>query len=91
MGQRRDREEPVSSYRRKVTIVEAEQYLGDIITGVCVRSFDLPCHKLGTHVHTMHNDQSVRLEVGDWVLPEPDGEHYYPVLDSYFQENYEAV
>jgi len=34
---------------------------------------------LGPHVHTAHNNQAVELEDGDWIAPEPDGVHYYPI------------
>lgn len=39
----------------------------------------------------MHDGQLVVLEDGDWVIPEPDGEHFYPCKDSVFQATYEPV
>ena len=33
------------------------------------------------HVHTIHAGQTCTLEDGDWIAPEPDGIHYYPIKD----------
>jgi hypothetical protein len=33
----------------------------------------------------------VILDVGDWIIPEPDGEHFYPVKPDIFEKTYEAV
>jgi hypothetical protein len=43
------------------------------------------------HVHTTHGGQVVNLEDGDWVKPEPDGEHYYPIKPDIFEATYESV
>ena len=43
------------------------------------------------HLHTIHEGQTVRLEPGDYVLPEPDGEHFYPVKAAIFEKNYEPA
>lgn len=43
------------------------------------------------HVHTIHAGQIVDLEDGDWVMPEPDGEHYYPIKNEIFEATYEPV
>lgn len=80
----------MGSYRRKVTVTEAEQWLGNNpVRGQCWLRGCVGWPY--AHVHTMHDNQAVRLGLGDWVLPEPDGEHYYPVADSFFKANYEAV
>lgn len=44
-----------------------------------------------THLHTIHAGQIVRLETGDWVMPEADGEHFYPIKPDVFDANYEPV
>ena len=75
-------------YRKKPVIVEACQFrLGELgIRGACVCWMsDRP------HVHTMHDDQTVDLTDGDWIIAEPDGEHYYPVKASVFPKTYEAA
>ena len=41
------------------------------------------------HVHTIHQGQIVILERGDWILPEPDGVHFYPVKPDIFTATYE--
>lgn len=46
---------------------------------------------LKPHVHTMHDGQPVLLKDGDWVVPEPDGIHYYPIADEVIQTNYELI
>jgi hypothetical protein len=33
----------------------------------------------------------VLLEVGDYIIPEPDGEHYYPCKPDIFEKTYERV
>jgi len=43
----------------------------------------------GAFVRTMHENQKVYVLEGDWILPEPDGEHYYPVKDEVFKNTYE--
>jgi hypothetical protein len=43
------------------------------------------------HVHTIHAGQLVNLELGDFVIPEPDGEHFYPCKPDIFEKTYEAV
>lgn len=80
-------------YRRKTTIIEAVQYRGNlsiIPRGVC-RKACLDGEWVKPHVHTMHNNQAVILEDGDWILPEPDGIHFYPCKPEIFSATYEAV
>ena len=43
------------------------------------------------HVHIIHYGQRIDLQVGDWIVAEPDGEHYYPVKPDYFEQTYEPV
>src|SRR5436190_271740 len=80
-------------YRRKVTIIEAEQFMGGghpNPRGVCMKPC-LDASWIHPHVHTMHNNQSVLLNVGDWVIPEPDGVHFYPCKAEVFQATYERL
>lgn len=39
---------------------------------------------------TVH-DQRCYLSPGDWVVPEPDGVHFYPIKPDIFAKKYEAV
>lgn len=78
----------MAKFRRKVTEIEAVQFT-DVPAadppGVFRREED------GTpYVVTIHGQRSY-LCPGDWILPEPDGVHYYPVQAHIFAENYEPV
>lgn len=83
----------VQKFRKKPVVIEAEQYTkyGQLVRGMCnSRS----CYADGNnkpHVHTIHGGQIVNLEVGDYVVPEPDGEHFYPVKSDIFAQTYEPV
>lgn len=72
-------------YRRKPLEIEAEQYKedGDPVNGVLYDEW-------GAFVITIH-DQVVYLEDGDWVIQEPDGEHYYPCKPDIFADQYELA
>jgi hypothetical protein len=72
----------MKQYRSKPKIVNAEQwYPGREVPGV------FP-HPNGYFVTTIHN-QRVFLTPGDFVVQEPDGEHYYPVKPDIFKASYE--
>lgn len=44
------------------------------------------------HVHTIHGPgRSVQLADGDWIVPEPDGIHYYPIKDEVMKANWEQL
>jgi len=87
-------------FRKKPIIIEAEQFLpekGQWPIGVRNRPESLcGCVALlggesTPHVHTAHQAQRVDVVSGDWIVPEPDGEHYYPVKPSIFENTYEPV
>lgn len=42
-------------------------------------------------VHTIHKGQSVRIEHGDYIIPEPDGFHFYPCKPDIFEKTYEPI
>lgn len=79
----------MAKFRKKPVVVEAAQFvLGEderAVPGVC------RCYGGWPHVHTIHSNQPIALESGDWILPEPDGEHYYPVKPDIFVATYEPV
>ena len=91
----------MATFRKKPVLVEAEQFLGfedpgDLGWPVGAKTFCVPptSHACGMgrpHVHTIHGNQVVLLEEGDWILPEPDGEHFYPVKPDIFEATYERV
>lgn len=72
--------------------IEAEQFTGarPHPKGVCDCGLLLAGIPGGCqpHVHTMHDNQRVDLVAGDWVIPEPDGVHFYPCKDDVFQTTY---
>lgn len=76
-------------FKSKPQIIEAEQYVNDFVKGMCSNKkcflSDIP------HIHTIHRNQAVKLEKGDWVVPEPDGKHFYPVKDEIFRNRYEML
>lgn len=78
---------------KRAVVIEAGQYVehGKLVRGMCnSRS----CYLAGNtepHVHTIHDGQIVNLAIGDYVIPEPDGEHYYPCKPDIFHATYEAV
>ena len=80
-------------YRKKPVVIEAVQYTeyGKLVKGMCNSQ---SCYLTGNnkpHVHTIHNNQIVNLEIGDYIIPEPDGEHYYPCKPNIFEATYEEV
>lgn len=83
----------MAKYRKKPIVIEAVQYVkyGNLAKGMCnsQRCFDDICNL--PHVHTIHDDQIVVLEVGDWIVPEPDGKHFYPCKPDIFEQTYELV
>ncbi len=78
-------------FRKKPIIIEAEQFkLGQPIPkGVCVGWRCGGDSRL--HVHTIHDDQKVYVEDMDWIIPEPDGVHFYPCKPDVFEATYEEV
>ena len=83
----------MAMYRKKPAVIDAEQYLeyGKLVKGMCN---SISCYLSGNnkpHVHTIHDNQIVKLEVGDYIIPEPDGEHYYPCKSDIFAKTYDLV
>lgn len=78
----------MAQFRSKPRTIEAEQFLPceSEPRGICRQA-----HDYRPHVHTMHQNQIVYLELGDWIVQEPDGIHYYPIRDDIFRANYEPV
>ena len=75
-------------FRKKPVEVEANQFLGNQASdpvGVFRREEDR-----SPYVVTIH-DQRCYIEPGDWILPEPDGVHYYPVKPAIFAATYDPV
>jgi hypothetical protein len=83
----------MGKYKKKPVEIEAVQYVkyGELVKGMCnSRS----CYSAGNqepHVHTIHDNQMVLLEVGDWIIPEPDGTHFYPCKPDIFEMTYDRI
>lgn len=79
---------------RKISLeIEAEQYkeYGKLVKGMCNSQSCFTSGNNKPHVHTIHKGQIVNLEVGDWIIPESDGVHYYPCKPDIFEKTYEKV
>ena len=77
----------MTQYRKRPAIVEANQWSG--------RMSELPLGARSqedgsVYVVTIHG-QVTWLAPFDWVIQEPDGEHYYPCKPDIFDLTYEAV
>lgn len=77
-------------YRRKPTTVDAVQF-DDYVRpcrGVVIDKDTAPTPT--AYVTTMQG-QKVAVSVGEWIVREPDGLHYYPIADAEFRRIYEPV
>jgi hypothetical protein len=73
-------------FRRKPVVIEAEQFNGlNDPRGVFRRVEDD-----SPYVVTIHG-QRCYIEPGDWIIPEPDGVHYYPCKPGIFADTYEPA
>jgi len=83
----------MAQYRKKPVVIEAEQYTqyGKLVKGMCNSRSCYSAGNVAPHVHTIHNNQKVDLEIGDFVIPEPDGEHFYPCKSDVFHNTHELV
>jgi hypothetical protein len=83
-------------FRKKPVVIEAEQFLSETAdaTGFIATPagvyWDLDGKAPRAYVVTIHQ-QRVYLEDGDWIVPEPDGKHYYPIKDLVMRLNYGRV
>jgi len=76
-------------FKKKPVVILAEQFKGKFIRGICPYTHDdsIPF----PHVHTIHNNQWVLVEIDDWIIPESDGVHFYPCKPDIFAATYEKV
>lgn len=84
----------MTTFRSKPREIQAERFTKDMLVseaeriGVC---FGAHIVGMGAHVHTMHGGQTVILEDGDWIVPEPNGIDYYPIKPDVMLKNYTQV
>lgn len=81
----------VREFERLPTLIKAARYAeyGKLVTGMCEGKCLGPDDDR-PHVHTIHDNQAVVIVVGDWIVEESDGEHYYPVKNDEFIKNYKV-
>jgi len=72
-------------FRKKPVVIDAEQYQGQIIAGVCEEDG----HGIyGAHIHTLEG--AFHVSLGDWVITGVKGERY-PCKPDIFEATYELV
>ncbi len=83
-------------YRKKPIEVEVSgQFFSNqspYPAGVYVTAQDADDPQFGNKcvVMTIHG-QETNIDDGDWIIQEPDGEHYYPCKPDIFEATYELV
>lgn len=71
-------------YIKKAIPIKANQYLHPATAPIGVHA-----REDGTsYVTTIHGDQ-INVFPGDWILPEGDGIHFYPVRNDVFKKTYD--
>jgi len=84
----------MAQFRKKPVVIEAEQFFYDKtpMKGVFYPevSEDGRTYLGDAFVVTIH-EQRCYLQNGDWIIPEPDGEHFYPCKPDIFDMTYEPV
>lgn len=73
-------------FRKKSKLVEANQFQHAATAPVGVRVEE----DGRAYVMTAHK-QKVYLEPGDWVVPEPNGDGYYPIKDVIFRDSFDPA
>lgn len=82
----------MAKFRKRAIVVEALQFRADgpMLTGV-QHEPDPAGKGLGpAYVVTIHGEKA-HLADGDWIIAEPDGQHYYPCKPDIFAATYEPV
>ena len=82
----------MEKFRKRPVVIEAVQYVEyeNLVDGMC-DSMDCLVDDVWPHVHTIHEGSVVAVQVGDWIIPEPDGKHFYPCKPDIFEKTYERV
>jgi hypothetical protein len=81
----------MSKYRKKPVVIETEQFDGEtLIKGVYRRPQAENASIERPFVVTIHGQETF-VKKGDWIVPEPDGVHYYPIDPAVFEATYEPV
>lgn len=83
----------MGKYRKQPVVIEAVQYIeyGRLVTGMCNSQSCFTSGNDRPHVHTIHDNQIVNLELMDWIIAESDGIHFYPCKPDIFEATYDPV
>lgn len=81
----------MSKYVHRRIEIEPERFWGKPVRGVCTLSRCFAFSDKYPHVHTIHSHQAIVLKIGDWIIPEEDGVHFYPCKPDIFEKIYELV
>lgn len=80
----------MAKFRKKPIVIDAEQFFSDR-TPLPFRDRSACClGPDGWYVVTIHG-QETKIVDGDWIIPEPDGVHFYPCKSDIFAATYEEV
>jgi hypothetical protein len=73
-------------FKRLPTVVDAEQFtdVDNPPRGVQSSLY------VGHYVETIQH-RTVSVDVGEWIIQEADGQHYYPIADDEFKRLYAPV
>jgi hypothetical protein len=74
-------------FRKKPVVIKAEQWFPDKE----VKGVHPPSGCMDTHYVVTIHGAPCPVEPGCWIIPEPDGVHFYPVTPQIFEATYEAV
>jgi len=82
----------MAKFRRKPTEVEAFQWFqnGTENPRNAVKHALIDLGTAAFCVTTIHGQKTIVVD-GDWIITEPDGEHYYPCKPDIFEAIYEPV
>jgi hypothetical protein len=64
---------------------EANQYTGDRL------ALGMRSREDGSVYVVTIQGREVDVSPGEWIIQEPDGEHYYPCADDIFKDRYELA
>ena len=80
----------MAKFRKKPVVIDAEQYTGEAGAPL-PRGVSPAFHSEGRPFVTTIHLQTVFIEPGDWIIPEPDGIHFYPCKPEVFDATYDRI
>lgn len=80
----------MAKFRKKPIVIEAEQFHPEIEPLPFNDRRACALDGEGWYVVTIHKQRTAIVD-GDWIIPEPDGEHFYPVKPDVFESTFDPV